>query len=87
MRRETLIRNVLFACALLLASFAPAAHARQQGATVAGRVTDPRGAAVSGAAVTLRARARTPVRLSTTTDAAGSYRFERLAPGEYILEA
>jgi vitamin B12 transporter len=87
MRRETLIRNVLFACALLLASFAPAAHARQRGATLAGRVTDPRGGSVVSAAVTLRARARTQVRLSTTTDAAGSYRFERLAPGEYIVEA
>ena len=86
MKRETLIRTTVFACALLLAAFAPA-HARGQGATVSGRVTDPRGASVPGATVTLRARARTQLRLSTATDAAGSYRFERLAPGEYIVEA
>ena len=86
MRRETLIRTTVFACALLLAAFAPApAHA--QGATISGRVTDPQGAAVRGAAVTLHERARTQVRLSTATDAEGSYRFERLAPGEYLVAA
>jgi iron complex outermembrane receptor protein len=89
MRRETFIRTTVVACALLcLTAFAPAsASARQQGATLSGRVTDPRGAAVRGAAVTLRERARTQVRLSAVTDDAGAYRFERLAPGEYIVEA
>ncbi|MDT5263028.1 MAG: vitamin transporter [Acidobacteriota bacterium] len=99
MRRETLIRTILFACAmlltsalLLLASFAPAlalgqsATMRGQGATISGRVTDPQGAAVTTAAVTLYARARTQLRLSTATDAAGAYRFEHLAPGEYLVE-
>lgn len=87
MRRETLLRTNIHACALLLlllAAFAPA-EARGQGATLSGRVTDPRGAAVSGASVTLHARARTQVRLSTATDAAGAYSFERLAPGEYLV--
>ena len=89
MRRETFIRTTVVACALFcLAAFAPAfALARQQGATLRGRVTDPRGAAVRGAAVTLRARARTQLRLSAVTDTEGAYRFERLAPGEYIVEA
>jgi vitamin B12 transporter len=87
MRRETFIRTTVVACALLcLAAFA---HARvqQQGAILAGRVTDPRGAAVRGATVTLRERARTQVRLAAVTDDEGAYRFERLAPGEYIVEA
>jgi iron complex outermembrane receptor protein len=88
MTRETLIRTTVFACALLLASFTHA-HARQAttGATIAGRITDARGAAVAGASVTLYARARTQLRLSTATDTEGSYRFERLAPGEYLVEA
>ncbi|HEX8499026.1 MAG TPA: TonB-dependent receptor [Pyrinomonadaceae bacterium] len=93
MRRETFIRTTAFtnafACALvMLCAFAPApARARQQGATLSGRVTDPSGAAVRGASVTLAERARTQVRLSTVTDDQGAYRFERLAPGEYIVEA
>ncbi|MDT5293630.1 MAG: vitamin transporter [Acidobacteriota bacterium] len=90
MRRETLIRTTVFACALLLASFVPAPAQQQQrgtAASIAGRVTDPRGAAVAGATVTLYARARTQLRLSTATDAEGAYRFERLAPGEYLVEA
>jgi len=86
LKRETFIRTAVIACALLLAAFAPA-RARAQGASLSGRVTDPQGAAVRGAAVTLHARARTQVRLSTLTDASGAYRFERLAPGEYLVEA
>jgi iron complex outermembrane receptor protein len=87
MRRETFIRTGLVACALLLSTLSAPAFARQQGATLSGRVTDPSGAAVAGATVTLRERARTLARLSTQTDGAGAYRFERLAPGEYIVEA
>jgi iron complex outermembrane receptor protein len=88
MRREILNRTfVVVVCALLLAACLPAfAQAQQQGATLSGRVTDPQGAAVTGAAVKLYERARTQLRLSTATDAAGAYRFERLAPGEYIVE-
>src|ERR1041385_1985054 len=86
MRRETFIRTTVITCALLLAAFAPA-YAQGQGASLSGRVTDPQGAALKGASVTLQARARTQVRLSTATDASGAYRFERLAPGEYLVEA
>ena len=86
MRRESFIRTFLTACALALACFATA-HAQGRGATVSGRVTDPQGAAIQGASVTIYARARTQLRLSTTTDAQGAYRFELLAPGEYLIEA
>jgi iron complex outermembrane receptor protein len=86
MMRETLIRTNIFACALLLAAFVPAL-ARAQSATLSGRVTDPQGAAVTNASVTLHARARTQLRLSTSTNAEGTYRFEHLAPGEYLVEA
>jgi iron complex outermembrane receptor protein len=87
MRREILNRTFVIVCALLLAACPPAlAQARRQGATLSGRVTDPQGAGVEGAHVTLYERARTQLRLSTVTDASGAYRFERLAPGEYLLE-
>jgi hypothetical protein len=88
MRREILNRTFVFVGALLLAACLPApARAQQPGAALSGRVTDPQGAGVSGATVTLHERARTRGRVSTATDASGAYRFERLAPGEYILEA
>jgi vitamin B12 transporter len=88
MRRETLTRTTFVICALLLLGAAPAlARTRQQGATLSGRVTDPRGAAVAGATVTLHERARTQLRFSTQTDSGGAYRFERLAAGAYIVEA
>jgi vitamin B12 transporter len=86
MRRESFIRTILFAFALALACFANA-KAQDRGATISGRVTDPRGAAVQGASVTLYARERTQLHLSTVTDAQGSYRFDRLAPGEYLIES
>ncbi|HEX8476233.1 MAG TPA: TonB-dependent receptor [Pyrinomonadaceae bacterium] len=58
-------------------------------ATIRGRVTDPQGASIPGATLTLHARDARPVaRLATSTDASGAYSFERLAaPAEYILEA
>lgn len=56
----------------------------QGGATVAGRVTDERGANVPGAEVRLRSRAG--IRLFARTDDAGVYAFNGLAAGEYILE-
>ena len=88
MRREIFNRTFVIVSALLLAACLPAlAQAQPQGATLSGRVTDPQGGAVTGANVTLHERARTQGRLSTVTDASGAYRFERLAPGEYILEA
>jgi vitamin B12 transporter len=89
MRRETAARRPAVLCLLLLvcAALWPAqAGVAQAGATLAGRVTDPSGAVVAGAVVTLYARERRDLRLSTETDDAGAYRFERLAPGAYLVE-
>ncbi|HEX8291928.1 MAG TPA: TonB-dependent receptor [Pyrinomonadaceae bacterium] len=87
MRREILNRTFVTVCALLLLGFAaPAARAQRQGATLSGRVTDPQGAGLPGASVTLHERARMQGSVSAVTDAGGAYRFERLAPGEYIVE-
>ena len=93
-RAPAKITNVL----LILLACAGVCHAHQQqqrpsqssssAAVVAGRVTDQRGGAVAGATVTLYERASpAATRAATATDGAGRYRFERLAPGEYVLEA
>jgi carboxypeptidase family protein len=59
----------------------------QSGTTsVTGHVKDPQGAHLPGATVTLYGRERT-FSLTTTTDSTGTYRFDRLAPGEYLVEA
>jgi iron complex outermembrane receptor protein len=79
-------RTILFAC-LLSCGPALACFAQTQGATISGRVTDPHGAALAGATVKLYERGAAPqLRLSTATDAQGAYRFELLAPGEYLIE-
>jgi vitamin B12 transporter len=54
--------------------------------TITGHVKDPQGAHLPGATVTLYGREHT-FSLTTTTDSAGTYRFDRLAPGEYLVEA
>ena len=54
--------------------------------TITGHVKDPQGAHLPGATVTLYGRERT-FSLTTTTDSTGRYRFDRLAPGEYLVEA
>jgi vitamin B12 transporter len=90
MRREGFVRKIRLASTtlFLLLCAAPAAWAQASpSATVAGRVTDPQGAGLPGAIVTLYARERKEVRLATATDGAGAYRFERLAPGAYLVEA
>src|SRR5262249_59221666 len=70
---------------LLLTLYAPFVPA-QSSTQLSGRVTDPNNAGISGAAVTLIARDN---RLRTTAMTAGdgSYRFERVAAGDYLLEA
>ena len=54
--------------------------------SISGTVKDPQGKAVPGASVALFARGGDAMG-STTSDPSGSYRFDRLAPGEYIVEA
>jgi iron complex outermembrane receptor protein len=58
----------------------------QSSGSLSGRITDSQGAAVSGATITLYARA-TNLRATTTTDERGAYRFERLPEGDYVVEA
>ncbi|PYV40125.1 MAG: hypothetical protein DMG06_21140, partial [Acidobacteria bacterium] len=58
----------------------------QAGASLTGKVTDPQGSSVVEASLTLYART-TGERKRVTSDATGTYRFDGLQPGDYILEA
>jgi hypothetical protein len=56
------------------------------GASVAGKVLDPQGRSVSGTSISLFAN-NGDAELRTTADVSGSYRFEHLKAGDYLLEA
>src|SRR6478672_8181969 len=60
--------------------------AQTSAASINGHVKDPQGANLPGATVRVYRRDRT-FGLTTTTDSNGAYSFERLAAGEYLLEA
>lgn len=75
------IRVVVFSvCALFLGA---AAHGQYR-ASIQGVVTDPQGATVSGATVTLTNH-ETDQTLTTTTNDAGIYNFSGLGPSQYTL--
>src|SRR5215207_5711251 len=84
MKRRSLSALALTA-ALLLTLAAPAAHAQGTASRVTGAVTDPSGAVVPGAAVTLRNEA-TKVSFSTETTSTGQYVFESVQVGVYTVE-
>ena len=71
---------------ILLSSLSASAAAQSQALSVAGRVTDQNSATVAGATVTLR-RDSTSFERTATTDADGSFSFENLPQGEYVLSA
>lgn len=76
----SLFTSIFFLLALLLG-----AHpAYAQNATVSGEITDPSGAVVSDARVTLTNN-QTYVEQHATTNAAGSYSFPSVLPGNYTL--
>jgi vitamin B12 transporter len=79
------MKGLLFAVALLI-SCATYDFAQSTTSTINGRVKDPNGSAVPNATVTLYA-VELPSRITTTSDSMGSYRFERLSPGEYLIES
>src|SRR3974390_1069847 len=76
-----------FWLAAVLSLVAAPTPARAQGETTAGitgQVTDPSGAAVEGATVTVKSD-QTGVKRQTQTDAAGRYAFPQIKPGQYRL--
>jgi vitamin B12 transporter len=56
------------------------------GASLSGVVRDPQGRAVAGASLALYPRTAS-ASMNTTSDSSGAYRFDGLAPGDYILRA
>jgi Carboxypeptidase regulatory-like domain/TonB dependent receptor-like, beta-barrel len=78
--------SMLFARLLVLVLFLFSASAAkaQFNANIQGTVTDPSGAAVAGAKVTLE-NIGTHFTTTTVTDAAGDYRFLSLAPSTYKI--
>lgn len=70
--------------AVLAVLFSIAAWAQTQLATVSGAITDPSGAVVPGARVTV-VNQGTGLKRSVLTDAAGEYRFAGLPTGMYSL--
>ena len=78
----------ILALLFLFSSFSNAAFAQNSaaGRRITVRVTDPQGAIVPKAAVTLYTRDNR-VRIKALTDETGTYRFAELAPGEYLIEA
>jgi Carboxypeptidase regulatory-like domain/TonB dependent receptor len=83
---------ISFACAVVLAAClllaSPVVHAQGVGAsgTVSGTVTDPTGAVVPKGSVTAEDVSR-GIRLTSTVDTNGQYRFANLPPGTYNLTA
>ncbi len=74
---------VTFLAALLLLTIPSFGQSLTSG-SVAGTITDPTGAAVPGAAVTLKNRDTGSVQ-TTTTNGTGAYRFDLLNPGNYSI--
>ncbi len=76
------------ALAALMLMFAGAGLVQAQSAStgaLAGVVTDPSGASISGATVTLTSLGTAQTR-TTTTDASGTYKFSTLQPGNYDVK-
>jgi len=85
--RPLLVQSVcsIFACfVLLLACAAPSSAQTAETGALTGTVTDPSGAVISGASITLTSTATGQTR-TTTTDANGSYKFSFLQPGTYAV--
>lgn len=79
---KTILRSFLFA--LIIASFCSVVLAQNFRATVVGKVTDPNGAAVPGATVTIKQDA-TNFSQTVTTNEEGSFVIPQLQPGAYSL--
>ena len=75
----------LFVCFVALAVLSlPMLYAQVQNGTISGTITDPGGAVVPDAAVTLTSKA-TGLVLQIQSSKAGFYSFPQLLPGDYII--
>jgi vitamin B12 transporter len=83
------MKTTALALLLFLSSFSIVAIAQGHAgapATISVHEVDPQAAALANAEVTLYTRDN-HIRIRRLTDRAGNCRFERLAPGEYLIEA
>src|SRR5215467_9054095 len=80
------MKQILLVCGMfLLAGCLQPGAAQTLDTGILGNVTDPSGAAVSGAAVTIT-QAATGVTKTAATDTGGRYEVRYLTPGEYTVE-
>src|SRR6185503_3654045 len=79
---KTVIRFVTIVC---FALFSVAVLAQEPTGAIEGTVTDPQGAIVQGAALTVR-NAATNFSRSATADDNGHYRISQLPPGTYEVK-
>ena len=80
------LRPNLLLAALLALLLASALIAQIGGGSVVGNVTDPSGAALPGANITIT-NTETNIKNTTTTNVSGYYEFPLLPAGRYVLEA
>lgn len=76
----------LFATGVFFSLTALSTVSAQEARSLQGTVTDPSGASIAQATVSIYARDGS-LQISTSTDEQGRYRFGAIAPGEYIVEA
>ena len=76
-------RRIVLAVMLGMVVLAASVHAQTSNGAIAGSVTDPSGAAVLGATVTVTNTDLGAFKRTTKTDSAGSYRVDGLLPGNY----
>lgn len=77
------IKLVAFLLTLLLLQLAPLSAASAAGGEIAGIVTDPKGAVVVGASVTVYPEGGGPPFATIRTDAQGQYKIPNVPPGSY----
>jgi hypothetical protein len=83
---NTNIRRTASLSALLILFFVSAISAQEFRGTVSGTVSDPNGAVVPGATVTIKNN-ETNIANTTTTNSDGSYTIPLLPPGAYTISA
>ena len=83
----SLVNKSIALTLLLLLTFAPLRAAAPAGGEIAGTVTDPKGAVVVGATVTVYRGEGVQTVATVKTDAQGRYRVTNLPPGAYSVHA
>jgi Carboxypeptidase regulatory-like domain len=81
----TIVRRIFVLASLAMLLGAPLAHAQTTG-SITGTVTDASGALLPGATITLSGERLIGGSQTAVSDANGTYRFDRLVPGNYNVK-